>query len=173
MSSPTKVGIAWWVFVAIGFAAGVLLCFVIGKVGTLDATGTGKGEIKHPTDSFTIRGDIEEPVTPGSRIPVNLALSNRYVQPIAVTELRIHVDAVHAPQATASRPCTVGDFVVGPADAQLEVRIPASATRTLAELGLPPEDWPMVGMLDTPVNQDGCKGASLTLSYSGSGRLEK
>jgi len=27
-----------------------------------------------------------------------------------------------------------------------------------------------VGMLDTSANQDGCKGASLQLSYSGSGQ---
>jgi hypothetical protein len=36
-------------------------------------------------------------------------------------------------------------------------------------MDLADESWPAVGMVDRPVNQDGCKGASVTLRYEASG----
>jgi hypothetical protein len=35
---------------------------------------------------------------------------------------------------------------------------------------VPASQWPKISMLDTTANQDGCKGASLVLTYSGSGQ---
>jgi hypothetical protein len=36
-------------------------------------------------------------------------------------------------------------------------------TTDLVALGVPVEAWPLLTMLDRPLNQDGCQGAQLTL----------
>jgi hypothetical protein len=46
--------------------------------------------------------------------------------------------------------------------------VPASSTLTLSELGFTEGQMPQVGMLNRSVNQDGCKGSTLTFAYSGS-----
>ena len=43
--------------------------------------------------------------------------------------------------------------------------------RSLAELGVPSSQWPEVGVIDRPTDQDGCQGASLSLNYSAAARL--
>jgi hypothetical protein len=45
--------------------------------------------------------------------------------------------------------------------------VPASSTRTLAELGVPAAQWPQISIIDLPTNQDGCRTASVTLAYAG------
>jgi hypothetical protein len=38
---------------------------------------------------------------------------------------------------------------------------------SLASLGVPESAWPRIRMIDSSVNQDGCKGATLAFAYSG------
>jgi len=40
---------------------------------------------------------------------------------------------------------------------------------TLTQLGVASRQWPQIQFVGTPEDQDGCKGATLSLSYSGSG----
>jgi hypothetical protein len=49
------------------------------------------------------------------------------------------------------------------------VVVPGSSTMTLAQLGVAATRWPQMRFPDRSVNQDGCKGATLTLAYAGSG----
>ena len=49
-------------------------------------------------------------------------------------------------------------------------KLAASRTRSLTDLGFPQSQWPQVGMVNRPVNQDGCKGATVTLKYTGTAR---
>jgi hypothetical protein len=46
------------------------------------------------------------------------------------------------------------------------VTIPAKTAKSLAQLGVPSTDWPVIAMIDTHTNQDACQNATLTLSYS-------
>jgi len=41
-------------------------------------------------------------------------------------------------------------------------------TKTLSQLGYTGAQLPSIRMLDRPLNQDGCRGATLNFTYSGS-----
>ena len=45
--------------------------------------------------------------------------------------------------------------------------LPGDASTSLVRLGVPAWQWPNLKMRNRPVNQDGCKGATLKLSYLG------
>lgn len=67
--------------------------------------------------------------------------------------------------------CAVDDFAVGQASNRV-ITLAARSASTLSSLDLARRTWPRVGMPNRSVNQDGCKGASVTLDYTASGRLE-
>ena len=54
----------------------------------------------------------------------------------------------------------------------LDLTLPPGRTSSLSDLSLPSGQWPQVGLLNTSVNQDGCKGATLTLDFTGSGVVD-
>jgi hypothetical protein len=124
-------------------------------------------------EPFTIRGSSTEPISPGVSAPLNLRLRNPHSVPMSLTQLGVTVQKVSAPNADVARPCTIGDFAVDQASSGIEITVAARATSTLSALGLARSSMPQVGMLNRSVNQDGCKGASLTLAYTASGTLER
>ena len=83
----------------------------------------------------------------------------------------VRVRGVSAPNAEHAHPCTLDDFTVDQVSSGIKITLAARATSTLSSLGLPRATWPAVGMLERSVDQDGCKGASLTLGYAASGTL--
>jgi hypothetical protein len=117
--------------------------------------------------NFTISGDLNTPLEPGSSAPLDLALANPDPGEIAITDLAVTLTGLSAPHADATHPCGTGDFLVTQFSGAYGFRVPASSTRRLGELGIPSAQWPQVAMLDRPLNQNGCKGASLRFSYSG------
>ena len=135
------------------------------------AAGTGGADLHESVTSFTVEGNTRESISPGVRAPLDLKLTNLYHASMSVTGLTVTVQTVNAPNADKVHPCTVGDFAVYQASSTLEVTIAAHSTSTLSDLGVAPANRPHVGMLERSVNQDGCKGASLTLGYSSSGTL--
>jgi hypothetical protein len=116
--------------------------------------------------SFTISGDAGQ-LWPGVSQPVNLSLSNPNGQAISVDSLTVSVRSVSAPQATGALPCSAADFSVTQFPGPYPLTLPAHTTRSLSDLGVGSPEQPHVAMLDWPVNQDGCLGATVTLSYSG------
>jgi hypothetical protein len=116
---------------------------------------------------FTISGDSIGALAPGLAVPLDLTLANPGPSDIAITGLKANVTGVGAPKSGADRPCTVDDFSVVPFSGAYGFTLGSSRTTTLSQLNFPAAEWPQLKMLNRPVNQDGCKGASLTLSYSG------
>lgn len=133
--------------------------------------GNADAVVDRPSQSFSISGDLAEPFFPGGSAPLNLSISNPLDTDLVVTEVRVEVDGVDAPNATESLPCSVDDFAVKQIAGPHELVVPAGTTTSLAELGVPSDDWPQVLMLDTASNQDGCKAASFALAYSAVGRI--
>jgi hypothetical protein len=116
--------------------------------------------------AFAIRGTLPGALIPGMATPLDLTLSNP--GPAArILGLDVDLYGVIAPRADATHPCTIDEFTVTQFSGSYGFTLPSSSTRTLGQLGFPPGQWPVVAMLNRPVNQDGCKGASLQLSYSG------
>jgi hypothetical protein len=159
-------------------AAMVVVSFLLGAVVAWTVLhnpfvfgGAGGGVTDQPRQFFTIDGDLIEPLSPGTGSSLNLSITNPLDSALAVSKLLVEVDAVDAPNATAEHPCDDDDFAVDQLAGYGALILEADSTGTLADLGVQGEDWPIVRMLDTETSQDGCKDATLSLSYSAEGRI--
>ena len=132
--------------------------------------GSGDSGSRSSLGDFTIVGDLNRPITPGVSVPLDLRLTNTGDAAIQVSTLDVTVSGVSAPNADANHPCTVADFGVDQAAEGLDLSLAAGESGSLSTLRLPAASWPRVYMLDSPVNQDGCKDSTLTLHYSGAAR---
>jgi hypothetical protein len=119
---------------------------------------------------FTLAGNARPPLWPGVVDPVNVVVHNRNGRAILVWKLAMHVQKIHAPRATHIHPCGRADFSVKQYRGSYPLLIPHRATRTLKQLNIARRRWPRVAMLNRPLDQDGCQGATITLSYGGSAR---
>ena len=129
----------------------------------------GGASIGGTGSSVTISGDASGAISPGVMLPLDLSLDNTNDFDVAVDRLTVTVSEVDAPRATAERPCGAADFEVRPLGEGVELMLGADDAEDLSGLGVAREDWPAVGMLNSRVNQDGCKGAVLTLDYEAGG----
>lgn len=120
--------------------------------------------------TFSISGNLGTPLTPGAAVPLNLSMANPNNKGLALNNLSVSITGItRTPVAIAAGlPCTAGDYVVTNYTGSYPLAVPAG-TSSLQSLGLPPALWPKIAMLDTALNQDGCKGATLQLAYSGAG----
>jgi hypothetical protein len=154
----------------LGILVGAALVWTLTGAGER-GEGVGRGVLDTPNDTISLTGSLSQAISPGVFAPLDLTISNSKTVPIVVSELTVTVSAVNAPNATASQPCTAADFDVRKISQRYTVFVGAKSASTLSQLGLPPTAWPQVGMpLNESRNQDGCKGVSLTLSYTAVGR---
>jgi outer membrane protein OmpA-like peptidoglycan-associated protein len=117
---------------------------------------------------FTIAGDAAELLQPGTAPqPLDLAFSNPNGFDLQVSQLQVSIASVDAPAAREGLPCTTADFAVRQFGGSYPFTIPAGGS-TLASAGRAIATWPTVAMVETNRDQDGCKGATVHLSYSGS-----
>ncbi|WNV86087.1 hypothetical protein [Umezawaea sp. Da 62-37] len=148
---------------ALVLIAVVVLLFLRGCESAVTA-GTGAGDAGGAVQVVRIEGDLAGTISPGVVVPLDLRFTNPHDVGLSITGLTVVVRGVVAPGS-----CAVDDFEVDQAPADLRVTLAARATNTLSGLGFPSTTWPRLGMRDLPVDQDGCKGASLTLDYTASG----
>jgi hypothetical protein len=162
------------------WGAVVLLLLLVGTAvgwalhGQSDGSVGSGGAVAELDDSratFSIDGDTTEPISPGVMRPIDLAFTNPYRHAVRVTDLRVVVRSVDAPRADAQHPCGPDDFTVRQVAGNAEIALGSGSTSTLSRLHLSRDVWPQVGMHNRATNQDGCKGASLTLAYRAAGRV--
>jgi len=142
-----------------------------GALESSSGSVAGGGHLVVGAAAFQIAGNASQPISPGVMVPIDLRITNTHDEAMSVTGLTVKVLRVRAPNADRHRPCSVEDFDLRQVPAAVDVLLPPASTRALSALEVDRSFWPRVGMVDRPVNQDGCKGASLTLSYSGDGKL--
>jgi hypothetical protein len=123
-----------------------------------------------PNQSFEIGGAISEPLEPGLAVALDLTLSNPDPEDILITDLRVSISQVSAPLADQAHPCSADDFSVTQFSAEYPLALEGEESSSLSGLGLAEGEWPQVSMLDLPVNQDGCKEASLAFEFTGTSR---
>jgi hypothetical protein len=135
-------------------------------VRATDAAGNLSGATKYAwkiTASsgmpFTIAGTLPSPLYPGAAAqPIALRVSNPNSVPIVVTSLTASV------QSTGAAGCAAAWFSVGAATIpSAGISVPAGGSATV-----PTADDPTLQMLESHTDQDACKSATLTLSFSGS-----
>jgi hypothetical protein len=121
---------------------------------------------------FTIGGNLSGLLAPGVSTPLDLMLSNPNRKPLSVTNLTVTVQSVTRTSSavTHNRACTRADYAVIQYRGPYPLTVPGDGSASLSSLGVQPAARPQVGMLNTATNQDGCKGATITLAYAGSGQ---
>lgn len=121
---------------------------------------------------IVVGGKAQQRLYPGgAAAPLDLTIQNDSGQTATLTSLSARVSGIHAPHAGRGLPCTTADFATtrysGPPFA-----VPKGRS-TLAGNGVAQRSWPTVRMLDRAENQDGCRGASIMLTYRAGWRRER
>lgn len=151
--------------------------------GKVDFTVTGTGgsvksnaakaqlQVKEVKRTFGISGALPGSLAPGVSLPVDLQISNPEKKNITITNLSLSVgEIVRTPAAVAAGlPCTAEDYSITQFTGTYPLTVQPGSSG-LSGLGIPEQSWPRVTMLDTLQLQDGCKGATLQLTYSGTGQ---
>jgi hypothetical protein len=114
---------------------------------------------------FTINGSFADALAPGGGGGIDVTLGNPNSVPITVSGVIAAVTSVNAPTATATLTCTAGDFA--PVAMAGTVVVPPGATERLSQLGVDPARFPRLAMTRSSTNQDGCAGATLGLTWTG------
>lgn len=116
------------------------------------------------TQSFQIAGNLGASLAPGSKAPLDLALTNPYGFNLRITNLAVALASTNRPGCSAAQNFAVRQITA----ARYPITLPAGQTRTLGQLGVAAVDRPEVEMLNQPWNQDACKNAAISFGYSGS-----
>lgn len=120
---------------------------------------------------FVLSGNVPGTLSPGTSAGLDLQINNPNSKALSLINMSVAVAGVTRSADAVARnlACTAADFTVTPYSGPYPLTVPAG-TSSLSGLRLASSVWPRVGMLDTSANQDGCKGATLQLTYSGSGQ---
>lgn len=116
--------------------------------------------------SLKISGTTRKLLRPGFQSRINLMFANRSPGPVTLRHVSVTITGITAPQADAQHQCTRVDFRIRPMRA-VRLELPAHRSTDLLRLGVRSWRWPALKLRNRPVNQDGCKGARLTLRYRG------
>jgi hypothetical protein len=119
--------------------------------------------------SFPISGRTTRMLAPGVSAPLDLSLTNDHRSALMVGQLVVRVESVRAPKANAAHRCTLADFRVTQFAGAYGFLVRGATTSRLSALGIPAAVFPHVAMINRPLNQDGCKDATLALAFTGIG----
>jgi hypothetical protein len=127
---------------------------------------------------FTLSGNLPEALAPGTSVALDLRISNPNTNPLSLTNLSVSLAGVNRTADAISKnlSCTVSDYTLTQYSGPYPLSVPPDSSSlppgssSLSGLRIASSGWPRIGMLDTRTNQDGCKGATLQLAYSGSGQ---
>jgi hypothetical protein len=174
-STNRKRLIPWLVVAALSGTLALCLLWILPRDGedAPDVEGSGDSGGWPSSDDFIISGSTTPPMTPGLSAPLDLSLTNTSDVAIQVSSLTVAVRGVTAPNADAGHPCSAADFTVHQGADRLDLSLAAGETGSLSTLHVPLASWPRVQLKDLPVNQDGCKQATLILDYSGAGTRDE
>jgi hypothetical protein len=137
------------------------------QVWAVDGAGNQSGPVSFSWTvalrrSFGISGDATHLLSPGVSVPLDMTLANPYNFAIRVLDVSVSATGPTACPAAANLTATASSF-------SAPVVIPAHSSRSLSALGVPPAQRPQVLLRNLASNQDSCKNAKFTLTYSGTG----
>ncbi len=140
-------------------------CFDVRAIDTAGNVGTRAEYCWSVLVKFElgIRGDLGSPLYPGASQLLNLIFKNPSRRDLKITDVTISVNA-----ATNKSGCSGVQNLVVTRGFTGPVTLPKLATKSLSDLGVPLGQWPILTMPNLSTNQDACKGATFTFSFSGS-----
>jgi hypothetical protein len=116
------------------------------------------------TGGIQITGTVQRPLSPGVASPISIRINNPNPKTVAMQRVRVKIASISAPHADATHRCSQMDFEIHQMP-RLALHVPAARVTDLSGLGLPVASWPTLAMRNLPFNQDGCKGATVTLRF--------
>ena len=127
-----------------------------------------------PDNLYTISGSVSAALHPGGlAAPINVTFSSTNagnggsgVDGTRVSGLAVSITSVTGPNINGAHPCTAADFALTQFSGAYPFYVPQGAS-SLFSLGFASGTWPTLRLKETGLNQDGCKGASIHLSYAG------
>lgn len=119
-----------------------------------------------PDRSLQITGVVRTWLAPDGTVPVDLALSNPGSVGLSVTRLTAHLENVSGGQGE----CSLDDFEIRQYSGRYALTIAAASSPSLGDLGVDAAQWPQLTMVDLPINQDGCKGATIAIGFTAAHR---
>ena len=119
---------------------------------------------------FAISGNLAGSLAPGVALPLDLTLTNPNQQKLSITNLTVTIKSVTKAANAPAGTCSTSDYAVTQYSGPYPLAVAANGSAKLSALGTTSSKWPQVRMLNTASNQDGCKGATVTLAYSGFGQ---
>jgi hypothetical protein len=125
-----------------------------------------RGQAARVSEGAQVRvtGTLRTVLRPGVASPIKVRFTNPQGQPFTVVRVGIRIIRIDAPRANAWLPCTRKDFRIRQMPRRT-LHLPGHEATDLAELRVPLRAWPRIKLRNRPGNQDGCKGALLTLGY--------
>lgn len=139
---------------------------ITGVSGTASTSTTAQLSVSASQggNPFTISGTLDRLLAPGVTGSLNLALTNPNNQSLNVTNLTVSITGTDKPGCATGSNYSVVQF-----GGVYPLTVPANSTRNLSQL-VSPSAFPKIVMNNLSTNQDACKGAKLSLSYSGTGQ---
>jgi hypothetical protein len=113
--------------------------------------------------TFMISGILSSLLAPGATVAMDLSLTNPNRVKLTVTKLTAYLDGISGGLGN----CTPKDFKIHQYSGDYAFTLAASATRSLGDLKIGLTQWPQLSMINLPVNQDGCKNATVAIRFSG------
>lgn len=145
---------------------------VKGSSGSVQSVAAaGQLQVQEVKRTFGVTGSVTGLLAPGVSKPLELQISNPIGKSIAVTNLTVAITQVVRTSAAvaANLPCSTADYQLTQYTGTYPFTAPPGSS-SLSSLGVPQTKWPQVRMLDTLQLQDGCKGATIQFTYSGTGQ---
>ena len=147
------------------FVASVTVFAVLVAVGAYaywTNGGSGSGSAASGTNAAIT---VTQTTTPAGLFPGGAAVSlagefdNTNDGPVHVNEVNATIGAITGPNITVGTPCTAADYTLGGFPVTVNDDIPVGT-------GVGAWTGGTIAMVETGVNQDGCKGATITINYT-------
>ncbi len=129
-------------------------------------SGAGSGTATVGGLVVTLGGRASGSLSPGTSSPIDMTFDNPNSSIVALDHIVVSIRSISSPQATAGLPCSAADYFVVQTVAPLRVVLPANSSSSLSSQGLPRSSWPRIGMINSRVDQAGCKLATVILLFS-------
>ena len=146
--------------VAVAAAAGLTLGIASAAFAFWTTSGAGNGDATTQSSNGTLTLNVSADSTnlyPGGSAPVTITATNNSTgTSLKVTTVSFDHLTVDATHVTAG--CLAGDYSVGTVTSTPAVVAPGATSGTVGSATL--------SMANTALNQDGCKGATVTLYFT-------
>lgn len=143
---------------------------ITGTSGTVSQTASVALNLSAGGKQFTITAPPTVLPGPGAGMPLNLSIANPNNQALNITNLTVSIQSVAKAVGAPAGTCSIADYAVSQFTGSYPLVVQPGLATSLSNLVSDSAQWPRLNMLETGSRQDACKGAVVTLSFTGAGQ---